>query len=193
MSLVTVSTKRKRVYTRQFDHEEAIARRKAGESVIKLAREYGVSETAIRRVLNPDLRKRMNELSLKSIMSGTCVDCGKQGISRHGDRCVPCAQIHRTTSVREDTLRCDRCQRWLSDESFGSAPGRFPHRRNRRRRCRQCDTWERKQYREKGKVPCEGCGKMVEGKGRARGENPDRPYLCFHCAVGVPGVYLTFT
>ncbi len=45
-------------------------------------------------------------------------------------------------------------------------------------------TPERRAYREKHKVPCEdGCGKLVEGRGRARHPDPDRPYLCHACAL----------
>ncbi len=52
---------------RKFDHDEAVARHAAGEAVSALAREYGVSLTAVYRVVDPRVRERMYAQSQKSL------------------------------------------------------------------------------------------------------------------------------
>jgi hypothetical protein len=58
---------------------------------------------------------------------------------------------------------------------------------------KEAATARRRAYRERNKVPCEGCGTPVEGKGRSNTRtgryervklDPNRPYLCKPCALG---------
>lgn len=44
---------------RKFDHDDAQRRHAAGEKIAALAREYGVSWTAVARVVDPELRQKM--------------------------------------------------------------------------------------------------------------------------------------
>jgi hypothetical protein len=181
MSIVTVYAKNGRVYRRKFDHEQAQIRHAAGETVTALAREYGVSFQAVKRVVDLRTRARMAEQTRRYLMSGVCVDCGKEGVSIHGPRCRACASQLKANSVRADTLRCTTCRRWLPDSDFPRR-GANKARRQRHKQCRECNTVARRAYREKHKAACEGgCGRMVEGGGRAHRGNPDRPYLCRQC------------
>lgn len=190
MSLVTVSKKRNRVYQRRFDHEEAAKRHHSGESMMSLAREYGVSVTAIERVVKPGKRERMNFYTRRSTMSGVCIDCGKTGITKRSSRCMECSSRSRITTVRPDTIHCGRCERWLPDDAFRHSEKNTPSHRYRNRRCRECETQARKEYRDRNKVPCDGgCGIMVEGKGRSRRGAPGRPFLCRNCWNRLQGLF----
>lgn len=182
MSMETISTKRRRVYPRKFPHEEAVARHKAGETVASLARGYGVSDAGIRRVVDPKQRERMRLHSVKWQMQGVCHQCDKEGISRGSRYCRSCSLKLRTRSVRPETLHCSGCHLWLPDKDFAPS-SQMAYRRYRRRDCRSCATKARTAYRAKHRVLCEGgCGKMVEGKGRAARGDPNRPFLCNECA-----------
>lgn len=182
MSMVTKSTKRNRVYQRRFDHEEAQRRFAAGERLTSLAREFGVSTAAVRRVVVPGQRERMYRQSRVKQMSGVCVDCGKTGIAKRAKRCMDCSATHRLKTVRPTTLRCSICKEWLEDTAFRKGETCSESRRFRSRTCRECDSRARTEYRERNKVLCEGgCGKLVEGKGRPSRDDPNRPFLCLSC------------
>jgi hypothetical protein len=120
-------------------------------------------------------------------MSGICVDCGKEGVALYhrgpdGPRCRVCASLLKADSVRADTLRCVTCRRWLPDSDFPRDRRSRKARRHRHKQCRECNTVARRAYREKHKVACEGgCGRMVEGGGRAHRGDPERPYICRQC------------
>lgn len=181
MSLETIG-KTGRVYLRKFDHNQAQADYQAGESLLSIARRFGVTYNAVYRVVDPERRIRMDATVKKWIMSGVCQDCGEKGISRYAPRCKNCSSHLRITSVRAGTLSCSTCQLWLPDTDFGLSTN-FSHRRNRRPICRKCESAKRRAYRERNKVLCQGgCGKLVEGKGRTWKNNPDRPYLCLSCS-----------
>ena len=77
MSLVTVSKKRNRVYPRRFDHDEARTLYiMEGWTLSALARHFGVTPSAVKRVVDPATKLRMYEKSLAFLMSGECRACG---------------------------------------------------------------------------------------------------------------------
>lgn len=178
--LVTVSAKRNRAYRRKFPHEEAVARFEAGERIPKLAREYGVTWAAVSRVVDPFVRARMDAQTKRWVASGVCENCGKEGIGRHNRRCRACFNDDQATSVRPDTLKCRRCDQWLPDTSFPRNRAETRRRRGRHSTCRTCGTAARRNYRERRKVPCPGCGQPTappNTEGRRRQDNP----YCNHC------------
>lgn len=176
----TRSRVRNRVYQRKFDHEEAKARYANGESVMTLARAYGVSDSGMRRVLDPVFGARLQQNSARWMMSGVCADCGKEGVSRKDNRCKDCANAAIATTVRADTLRCSLCFEWKPDDEFPRSKVN-PHRRGRHRMCRSCGSAYRRDYRNRHKVPCPGCGQPTSP--------PDEPGrrttggLCHACTV----------
>jgi hypothetical protein len=183
VSLVTVSQTRNRVYQRKFDHEEAQRRHKAGESVYALAREFGVSPKGVARVVFPAVRAQLRARTNAALRSGTCEDCGKQGIANQSRRCNPCAAIAASTTARSDTLLCRACQRWLPDNSFPHDRG-GTSRRGRHRDCTACNTRQRRDYRQRNKVPCPGCGKPTSKPGTEGRRRQDG--FCHACAVSQP-------
>lgn len=179
MSLTTVSTKRNRIYQRKFDHDEARIRHAAGESLSALAREYGVTQAAVKRIVDAEHRAAMDSRIQRWMMGGVCRDCGKQGVSRQKARCKKCASQAAATSVRPGELWCSRCQQWLPDESFPHGD-KTKARRGRHQYCRQCNTAARRQYREKVKVPCERCGRPCLPPSE-KGHNKSDSGLCRDC------------
>lgn len=165
MSLVTVSAaKGGRVYQRKFDHDEARVRHAAGESIRSLARNYGVSEAAVGRVVNPGTNARMRLISRANIMSGTCERCGVQGITKTSRWCRTCWALEKNESVRPGELLCSRCSTWkLDDEFYRNRMERF--RRGRHRLCKTCNNKARRDYRMRMKVPCPGCGQPTSPVG----------------------------
>jgi hypothetical protein len=137
--------KRNRVYERAFDWDEALRLRVDGWSYNRIADHFGVTETAIRRILVPGLQERMNARVREyqrehKPQQGTCPDCGginSQGRYRPESRCRECHVKHLATSVREDTLQCGGCRYWLPDEDFPHAHNRKA-RRGRHALCRPC-------------------------------------------------------
>lgn len=149
-----------RVYERKFDWDEARARHAAGESYKELAREFGVSTTAVQRVCDDALRARMDAASRAWIAAGNCPECGAPATRAGGQRrCRDCAMRRLATSVRHDAILCFGCRLWKADEDFPF--DRHPSHRARRQRhsyCRVCQTAARREYRERRKVPCAVCG-----------------------------------
>jgi hypothetical protein len=169
--LVVRSRKRPRAYKRKFPHEEARRLRASGLTYVEIARHFGVSDTAVMLACDPVQRRRYYERSREYLMGGTCIDCGGR-CTLKGQRCRSCytrLKVESAPSVRPTTLRCAVCRQWKSDSEFSPESLRpNPARRGRRGLCRSCDTAARRRYRERHKVPCRGgCGRMVEGKGRA--------------------------
>lgn len=201
MSMVTVSRVRNRVYQRKFDHDEA--RRLHAEEGLgwaEIGRRLGVHPASVMRVCDPRTRERMRLAGLRHAYV-PCTVCGEpcSRYRQQGDypRCQRCAGADRQTRFRLDELgqvaavRCQACRRWLD-------PGLFQRNRTDSRgiheQCRECGTRARRAYRQAGRVPCEGCGTLVEGKGRSNARadrrtggrivlDPGRPYLCRSCAV----------
>jgi hypothetical protein len=156
MSLFTVSERRRRVYARKFDHEQARELYSAGEMTrADLARYFGVSEGAIARVVDSDIAERMRERSRKWVTSGSCLDCGV-AISWHAERCRAHASARRRESVRVDTLRCRRCGGWFPDEHFHRNKAQAS-RRGRNRECRACHTVERRGRRRRAALKERAC------------------------------------
>lgn len=167
---------------RRFNYDQARERYAAGESINDLAARYGVSYTAVYRVVVPRVAERMAETHAAWQRSGECPDCGAQTTRRGKDtssRCIPCAVKRVTTSVRDTTLRCQTCREWKPDEAFPR--GNRAARRNRHQQCRSCLTEAKRQWRERNKVPCShGCGTLVDAKNR---RTPDKPPECRPCAL----------
>lgn len=153
MSMVTVSTKRDRIYTRAFDHEEARRLREDGWTYPALAERYGVSATALQRVCNPRVRERMDARSndwIREHMRAPCLGgCGRlvwlQTPGRSG-YCPTCVGKRKAAvNVREGELRCTRCGEWKADAEFGTKKRKT--RRGRRTWCRPCEAAARRAHR----------------------------------------------
>jgi hypothetical protein len=154
MSLVTVSTKRNRVYQRKFDHDECRRLRQDGWTYQALADHYHVSIAAIDRVLNPNRRKRMDERT-RDWLTAICDDCGKtcthNWSSKKGrhDRvcCKQCGDKRRREEhliARHDehgNIHCCRCETHKPPDDFRFDKHGFP-----RNRCRSCETAARRDY-----------------------------------------------
>lgn len=143
-----------RVYVRKFDHEEARKRYEAGARVADLAREYGVTDSAVSKVVVPE--RYAKDLRRKSEWqrNGTCPDCGGRASRNHGKigqhRCISCAAALKATSVREHELRCSRCREWKPDDAF-SSNRKEQRRRGRHKFCRRCSTVVKREYRERNR------------------------------------------
>jgi hypothetical protein len=155
MSMETISTKRRRVYPRLFDHDEAQRRREAGEPVAALAAEYGVSVDRIYQVTSDAARARVVE-NMRLHHLALCDDCGGECThnwsskrSRH-DRvvCRACSDERQ----REDALlerldpdgliHCSKCDQHLDIKAYRIRPNGYPA-----IRCRSCETAARRAYR----------------------------------------------
>lgn len=191
MSLTYRSTQRNRVYTRKFDHEEAKRRYEAGESPAALAREYGVTINAVRRVVIPGERARMAATALEHhrrkgnpSQYWDCPDCGAR--ARKGHRCRACYLIARYEERPQPIdavgrVYCYRCRAYRPADEFSFDP-RWPKRGFRREVCRACDSARRQDYRERHKLPCVGCGRpaLPPNEKGTRGARVPRCRACFH-------------
>lgn len=152
MSLVTVSEKRNRVYRRAFDHEEARALRADGWTYPALAERFGVSEAAVARVCDPEMRARIDAAANRWARENRrpCRGgCGRlvwlQNRGRTG-YCQSCfAELRAAAGVREGELRCSKCGGWKPDAEF--ARQKRKTRRGRRLWCRACETAARRANR----------------------------------------------
>lgn len=141
-----------RVYVRKFDWEEARARHAAGETIVALAREYGVSNTAVRHALFPAERRANAERIAKIQRSGTCPDCGGPSSFNYtsgSHRCRTCDARAKATTAREGELLCCTCKEWKPDEDFPWNRSRTLGRRGRHAQCRCCLTIARREYRHR--------------------------------------------
>lgn len=154
---------------RKFDWDAARRRYADGETVSAIAASYGVSYAAVDRVVNPETAERMrrNNLEYAERHRAPCVEgCGRlvshTAARYNSGRCLPCATALRATAVRDGELRCPSCETWKPDEDFPmNRAGRKLH-RGRHQVCRACLTIQRREYRNRNKVPCaDGCGRMV--------------------------------
>ena len=176
---------------RRFDHDEAVRRRAAGETVAALAAEYGVTESAIylavKRATDPGWKERNNahsrDYQRRTLKTGTCTACGAT-IWRRPDRnptglCLRCLGESRRVTVRAAALRCSECGEWKHDQDFPRR-NRSPSRRFRHSVCRDCQAVVRQRARDARKVPCRACGAPTTnpkdnlGHGRNTG-------LCLRC------------
>lgn len=165
---------------RRFDWDEARRRHANGESLTSLAAEYGVTATAVWRVMDSERLARGYARNAAWIRAGQCPDCGGPATRHRKDavcRCRACAIKAAATSARDGELQCVTCRRWKPDSSFPHHRGQ-PGRRYRHSCCRACLTEQRRAYREARKVPCShGCGTLVLH------ENGGKPPECHPCAV----------
>jgi hypothetical protein len=192
---------------RKFDWDKARRLRKRGWTYAAIAREAGVTEVAVLRVCNPDVRARMAD-NLAMRQQATCEECGgpcsynatnvRRGRTNPDGRtlCRSCRytemrsrryRINETTGIHE--ARCSRCKEWqpINEYTRNALEPDGIH-----LRCSSCQTTERTAYRQRHKVPCEGCGTPVEGRGRPNSRtgrdgtriqlDPNRPFLCPSCS-----------
>lgn len=76
-ALSSASSIRNRVYKRRFPHEEAIERHRLGESISAIARSYGVTPQAVRRIVIPGEKERLLEYNRVYLGSRSlCRTCG---------------------------------------------------------------------------------------------------------------------
>ena len=171
---VTVGANGRR-YPRAFNHDQARALYGQGISMRRLAVHFGVSDAAVLRVVNPDVRERMSRAANAKIMSGTCDHCGGPTVLdryRNGDPgdgkllCKTCRGRERRTRYRLDELgqlaavHCSACDTWQPPEEFGpSAVAKWLAGERPRSECRTCQTASRTAYRNRRRVPCTRCGK----------------------------------
>jgi Zn ribbon nucleic-acid-binding protein len=187
-----LSNKRRRIYCRKFNYQEARDRYAAGETIEAIARDFGVTGNTVRRVVSPEYAARLQETSRRYTMSGVCPDCGKPGtVKRRGvsSRCAECGYAAQRTSVRVDEqgevteIRCGTCKTWKPPEDYSPCRRKLVIRSHGNRICRDCDTAHRKAYRERNKVPCVRCGKpSFSEKERKRYNRHTTPTgLCLAC------------
>jgi hypothetical protein len=198
MTATAARGKTGRLYERRFDHDEARARHTAGEKILALAIEYGVSETAVSRALDPRRRERDNEAT-RRWRTGTCEDCGGPAMRLVGAKlkhnpdgrtlCLACRSKDRRTAVLVFdngvvAVKCLTCKDWL-------APARFPKGTRYRdlrpggfhNSCRTCQTALRRAYREARKIPCTKCGAPRNPHTPGNGSRGEDSGMCHPCAV----------
>lgn len=157
MSLETRSRLRNRVYPRKFDHDEAKRLRAENPSLWTyqaLADHFGVSDSAIIRVVNPEQAARMYKHTLEAARRKRVPckgGCGRLVWMTTPDRtglCQKCLAIeHASVNVRETELRCTRCGEWKPDSEFSKASRAAYARRGLRNNCRACQTEVRREFR----------------------------------------------
>lgn len=164
MTIIVKSKKRARTYTRKFDYAEAKRMRKRGLSYGQIARELGVSPTAVQRAVDPEKRKQMEEKTAAYIRDhrrqpckggcGTLVWMNqpdyptKDGVKQRSGFCRACASKNNAKSqVRKGKLLCTSCEAWKMDEEFPK--GGSAVRRDRRHHCTKCET-DARQVRRAG-------------------------------------------
>lgn len=169
MSKLNYVAERNRVYVRSFDHEEAKRRYEAGERVVDLAGEYGVSAAMVYLAINPASKRKRVEYA-RGWRTAECEVCGgpamradvgtKRATSQDGRTlCFRCRAGERRERLRFDdagTLVAVRCshldcvngERWQPPENFGRGER---HREIRdggiHGSCRSCLTRSKRRYR----------------------------------------------
>lgn len=139
-------------YDRRFDWEAATRMyRVGGESLTDIARHFGVSPSAVARVVKEGVRERQAEYHREWQRTGVCPLCGSpmnKAAEGRGSVCHRCAGLAKVTSVRAKELRCGTCGEWKPDRLF---PGNRtkPHRRFRGYTCTACGTVAKRAWRER--------------------------------------------
>jgi hypothetical protein len=138
---------------RRFDHDEARRLYASGMSGPKLAVQFGVSQTAIYRVVNPAVAKHMADYTTQRLR-GECSVCGQpcsfNFYQQATPRCAACYATAMATSVRSDTLQCTTCKEWKPDSEFPGARQKT-YRRGRHRQCRACNTTMKREWRARNR------------------------------------------
>lgn len=153
------------VARRRFDHEEAIRRYQNGEIIHRLAREYGVTDAAVRRVVNPEVRAKMHAAAAEFLASQRqpCVGgCGRL-VWMHGPR-PKTGLCQRCYAAK---LRAEHVPQHGTENEYKLGC-----------RCGACTaaiTALRRERRHRTRVPCShGCGTMVD-------RNPHKDPECLPC------------
>jgi len=138
-----------RAYTRKFDWDEARRRHAAGETIHRLAAEYGVTRLAVRRVVTPGYLERENAHRKEWMARGRCDDCGgpmnKLSRSHGSTRCKPCSDRAQLTTVNGDLAYCSTCKKWLPLDDFHANKTQRKSAGGIHGQCRPCNTeWVRK-------------------------------------------------
>ena len=196
------SGKRKRVYVRRFDHDEARGRYATGaETISDLAREYGVSYNAVRNAVIPGVLEQQKQYQRMWRVT-PCESCGAPTSKATFRRsrlgwdgrllCKTCrSQLQRTrlrfdefgqlAAVRCLTKDCANGQQWQPPENF---PRGTRYRDVRKGgihdHCRTCQTRMRRNYRNRHKVPCRACGTPILGESESR-RGSKYTGLCLSC------------
>lgn len=176
MSLVVYSPKRSRTYVRRFDHDEAVRRHAEGETIAALAREYGVTDRAVRRVVTPGGQERDLQAT-RRWRTSVCETCGGPAMKLVGGKkahnpdgrllCRICRAKRRRKKLRYDPatgevkLACGACGETKPVAAFGARVRRAlaEGRATGGCCCTACSTARRTAFRNRRKVPCERCGK----------------------------------
>lgn len=186
MSAVTVG-KNGRVYQRLFDHEEAMRRYQAGETPAALAREYGVSDVAVRRVVVPGVRERMYAAN-RRYWQATCAVCGGKVVSNPSRErtdgrvlCRQCSNAERRerlrfnehgilVAVRCSMLDCANGERWQPPANFPHGPRHHDVRPGGiHGQCRACNTRSRREYRKRHREAQNAYDREYKARRRAQG------------------------
>lgn len=169
VSVLNFVPEKNRIYHRRFDHEEALARRAAGESVAELAAEYGVTTTAIYKITPEAKARDLRRHREWRWRDSSCEVCGKpamrvvqgKAVNNPDGRCLcrRCRadekrerlrfdELGELGAVRCSNLDCANGQRWQQPENF---PRGTRHREVREggihSQCRACGTRAKRLYR----------------------------------------------
>lgn len=162
----TTIGKNGQTYVCKFDHEEARARFALGEETASIARGYGVSWSAVKRVVDPQTRKKMDARARANIEARR-VPC------RGG-----CARLVWMHGARPRTGYCPKC---LGEKTNVVRHGTETE-YSQGCRCGKCLTAAsaaKRRRRENSRIPCShGCGTLVDGINRGW---PDKPPECRPC------------
>lgn len=144
---------------RRFDWDEARRLRDTGLSFEAIARQLGVTGTAVLCAVDPEYRARNRAAALAwqfehKPWRGVCPDCRGVASTGRGQwaRCKACYAKIQATSVREDTLRCHRCHGWKPDDAFTPKPTTTKLRRGRDGECRECQAQRKREFRARVKA-----------------------------------------
>lgn len=168
--------------SRSFDWDEARRLRMAGWTYTSIGEHLGVSLQSVRMACDDGARERQRQRMHENDYwrTGSCIDCGAPVTKyRPGSRCRSCDTKNKATTVRDDTLLCTRCDRWLPDADFPQK-STSPSRRGRHHLCRSCQTVEKREYRERTRQPCSSCGIPVDAVNR---RDRTKPLECLPCAM----------
>lgn len=154
--LETRSAKINRVYPRKFDHDQARELHAGGVSLRQIARQVGVSRSAVQRVVNP-IRRQQVDAATKRTLEAICDDCG--GRCSHNwyakdhrhDRvvCRSCAakRTRRETLARrldqDGRIHCSKCDTHRPPSMYRLVRG-FPY-----CWCRPCENAQRRSSRSR--------------------------------------------
>lgn len=151
-----------RTYPRRFDWDDARIGFANGETPKALANEYGVSETAVRRVVIPGEQEKDNLRKAQWQSSGVCADCGTSCTHpNHPSQgafgvplCEPCSgRRRRTRFVATEWGLMARCFSCGEIKTLDNYPGGTRYKDVRPKGvhgcCRACQTEIKRRWRLK--------------------------------------------